>query len=303
MEESMKAALSDNMAKILQEEGPIVQMVILKPAGTVVEETFDSTPSKNHLSELMGGPVTILGKYHQLNVVLLKLRSPQQNTAVNTNVLHPPFANAQVIGPIGMVRMNKEALPEDFTKIEFENFMNLSSEEFEKREQEAIEKEEEDADADEVLPQEPIDPELLKEMTDAFEAAEDEDDENEEEEEGEENVMAAPAALLDGVQDFKSQLLNQVVSFYQEQHGRDPTEEETLDAMKEVLREMARGAGQVEEENEEENENEEEEEKETKPEETPSKVTRKRPAEDVSEADSPLKKKIKLSDAPAAAEF
>jgi hypothetical protein len=299
MEESMKEALSDNFAQILQSEGPTVQMVILKPDGTIVEETFDSTPSKNHLSELVGGPVTILGKYHQNSVILLKLRCPQPDASVNSHVLHAPFADAEVVGPIAMVRMNNEALPEDFTKIQFQNFINLSSEEFEKLEKEAIENEQEDADADEVLPQEPIDPELLKEMKAAFEEASSEDDD--EEEEGNvltnENEEVSAAALLGGVEDFKSQLLNQVVSFYQDQHGRDPTEEETLDAMKEVLREMAMG-GQTEEGNEEENAEEENEEEETKPAETPSNLTRKRPAEEVSEADLPSKKKIKLPEGP-----
>jgi hypothetical protein len=106
------------------------------------------------------------------------------------------------------------------------------------------------------------------------------------------------------VQDFKTQLLSQVVGFYQEQHGRDPTEEETLEAMKDVLRAMAGGQTEeveeeegAEEENEEETEKENVEEDSKKPVATPSKVTRKRPAEEIPTEEQPVKKKIKLPEA------
>jgi hypothetical protein len=56
----------------------------------------------------VGGPVTILGKYHQNSVILLKLRCPQPDASVNSHVLHAPFADAEVVGPIAMVRMNNE---------------------------------------------------------------------------------------------------------------------------------------------------------------------------------------------------
>jgi len=326
MEESMKAALSDNMAEIMQSEGPTAQIVILKADGVVKEETFDSTPAKNELSELMGGPVTILGKYHQNGVILLKLRSPQPNSPKNSHPLHAPFAEEEVIGPIALVKMDKDALPVDFTKADFEAFMNLSAEEAAKLEALAIEKVEAELEDAGDLPQEEIDPEILKEMNAAFDeadaAAEEEGEEEDEEEPNPEEVQAA-------AEDFKTQLLRQVVDFYQQEHGREPTEEETLEAMKDVLRAMSNGnineaAEEGEEEDEEEAEAEAEEkevqkenkmeeeekkpvaeaekedqpvEKKMKLTETTSKVNLKRSAEEAEDADQPAKKKIKLTEA------
>lgn len=104
--EQVASVVASSMDDMLNSEGPTVQMCILQPDGTVSEKTFDSTPAKNHLMELMGGQVTILGTYHQNGVVLLKLREPKEDTPKNTHVLHAPFDDLKVSGPIALVRMD-----------------------------------------------------------------------------------------------------------------------------------------------------------------------------------------------------
>jgi hypothetical protein len=100
-------------------------MCICAPDGTVREETFDTTPTKNHLSILMGGQVTIIGQYEQNNVILLKLQETNEKTPVNTTKLQPPFGeNEEIRGPIALVRKDNDKLNRIELKNEFEELIN-----------------------------------------------------------------------------------------------------------------------------------------------------------------------------------
>lgn len=129
--------------------------------------------------------------------------------------------------------------------------MNLSSDEIAKREAEASKVQEDELDNEEELPLEEDDKKLLDEMRKVMEAEDDEEDEEEGDAEGMDVSQMNPER-------FKAQLLVQIVDFYQQEHGREPTKEEVLEGMKDVLRAMASGGLSEEEEGgNEENETEE----------------------------------------------
>lgn len=226
------------MAAVFTENNPTVQMVRLNVDGTPTEFEFDSAPARNHLVEIMGGKVTIVGQYTHKFLILLKLVDPK-DAELNTAKLHAPFDQNEVHGPIALVRMNDESEPMDFTLKDYETFMGQTAEEVAALEAEALAKIDAELEAN---------PEPELEMEGDFEGIDDETrqefeqmmaqaaDGNDDEEDEDENATG-----IEAVVDFKDQLLSQVVGFYQEEHGRAPTQEEALEAMKKVLLAMQSG--------------------------------------------------------------
>ena len=118
-----------NIASILNSTGPIVTAVLLKAGGTrkekgeqndehddnVVEAVqVDTTPKKQMVAEILGGPFTFLGQYEEEGIVLM-IRKDQDNhphegdnnegtkkqgLARNQHPLQPPFQTSIVWGDI-----------------------------------------------------------------------------------------------------------------------------------------------------------------------------------------------------------
>ena len=61
-EELIASAISgDKIKELLSSQGPSVKAVLLKSDGSVEEIIYDSTPSRNHVSEILGAPPSIIG--------------------------------------------------------------------------------------------------------------------------------------------------------------------------------------------------------------------------------------------------
>jgi len=116
-----------NIASILNSTGPIVTAVLLKAGGTrkekgeknavddnVVEAVqVDTTPRKQMVAEILGGPFTFLGQYEEEGIVLM-IRKDQDNhhhegdsegtnkhgLERNQHPLQPPFQTSTVWGDI-----------------------------------------------------------------------------------------------------------------------------------------------------------------------------------------------------------
>ena len=115
-----------NMAdiqKIMDESGPVVNTVLIQPPTaegqkeSIEQIELDMTPSKNKIVELMGGSVTILGQYNDIETVVLKLRNPGEEATENPHKLQPPLHSQTVFGPMLLVRMDESANPQNFAKV------------------------------------------------------------------------------------------------------------------------------------------------------------------------------------------
>ena len=124
-EESLGELLNmEDIQKIMDESGPRVQTVMIQPQenqtdATISQMELDMTPSENKIVDAMGGSVTILGQYNDIDTVVLKLRNPGEKALKNPHKLQPPLHNQEIYGPLLMVRMDADANPQDFTKVRF----------------------------------------------------------------------------------------------------------------------------------------------------------------------------------------
>jgi len=230
---STKAAV---LSKFLENaaKDPNAQIVILRADGKKEEVEFDSSPEANMLYNLLGGIVTIVGKWYCNGVVILKQREPKEDAPTNVHSLPKPYHTEKVQGDIALVKMNDDAsVCVDFTLSDWEAFSSLSAEALEEQEEKAMNEAAEKAEQDQFeIPEEALEEDI--------EYDEEEDDEEE---------------ITDPNEIFKMQLLTKVCAFYQEQHGREPTQEEVKASMKTILEAMA-GTAEYENEDEEEGDNE-----------------------------------------------
>ena len=62
--ELIASAISgDKIKELLSSQGPTVKAVLLKSDGSAEQIMYDSTPSRNHVSEILGAPPSIIGLY------------------------------------------------------------------------------------------------------------------------------------------------------------------------------------------------------------------------------------------------
>ena len=55
------AISGDKIKELLTSQGPTVKAVLLKSDGTIEQILYDSTPSRNHVTEILGAPPSIIG--------------------------------------------------------------------------------------------------------------------------------------------------------------------------------------------------------------------------------------------------
>ena len=119
----MHAALSDMMS----EDGPVVQAVILRTNGTSEELTINMGPARREVERILGmNGNSFVGQYVEQGVVAVKSYTPPNNTPPNTHTPLPPPLDAEgvVIGDIVLVRINDDAVPEDFTLAEWQQIVD-----------------------------------------------------------------------------------------------------------------------------------------------------------------------------------
>ena len=109
--------MTRTIKEILEEEGPIVKVVILKVDGSQEESIFDMTPMKNTLGNYLNDSVTFIGQYEDEQVVITK--GLHSTAPINKNILPPPFNDEKHNGDIVLIRMDDDATPKDFTLNEY----------------------------------------------------------------------------------------------------------------------------------------------------------------------------------------
>eukprot|EP01138_Halocafeteria_seosinensis_P005448 gb/GECG01005569.1/.p1 GENE.gb/GECG01005569.1/~~gb/GECG01005569.1/.p1 ORF type:complete len:306 (+),score=98.45 gb/GECG01005569.1/:1-918(+) len=241
-EESLGEMLNmEDIQKIMDESGPRVQTVIIQPQegqkeSTISQLELDMTPSENKIVEAMGGSVTILGQYNDIDTVVLKLRNPGENAVKNPHKLQPPLHNQVVYGPLLMVRMDADANPQDFTKQEYLEYLKKDIEPFEISDQpvgpsgEPLQENQEDEEEDE-YDEDDDDDEEEEEDDDEEEGDDDEEEDDDDEEDANDEEM------------IHMVILNKVMEQFKEQHGREPSEDELKDILS-SLNQMSEQSGE-----------------------------------------------------------
>jgi hypothetical protein len=97
-----------------------IAVLIKEQFGNIQEIDLDIEPSKNEIFLRLGGPVTFIGQWPDLDVVIIKCRHGE---SLNRNTLPTPFKTEEVYGPILLVRMDENSDPRDFTLEEYLGFI------------------------------------------------------------------------------------------------------------------------------------------------------------------------------------
>jgi hypothetical protein len=125
-----------NISTILNSTGPIVQAVLL----SANEETprtveVDTTPKKQMVQQILGGPFTFLGQYEDEGIVLIIRRDQETgDLPTNTHKLQPPFHATTVKGDILALKVAPTEEDENINanKPNEEFFLNYTCDEYEK---------------------------------------------------------------------------------------------------------------------------------------------------------------------------
>eukprot|EP00465_Bigelowiella_longifila_P009134 CAMPEP_0185254464 /NCGR_PEP_ID=MMETSP1359-20130426/3263_1 /TAXON_ID=552665 /ORGANISM="Bigelowiella longifila, Strain CCMP242" /LENGTH=221 /DNA_ID=CAMNT_0027837491 /DNA_START=20 /DNA_END=685 /DNA_ORIENTATION=- len=108
----------ESILSVMAAEGPVVTGVLLSSDGKAKEMKLDMTPRLNTPGSTLGGPVTFLGAMGEIDVVIMARRD-QENLPENQHSLPKPFNKMKVNGDMLLVRMNEDAVPEEFTLEEY----------------------------------------------------------------------------------------------------------------------------------------------------------------------------------------
>ena len=208
-----KALDGEAIAKVMSTEGPIVECVLIPESGEAKEIKVDMTPKKDQCATLLGGKVTFLGQYPEIDTVVM-VRRDQQQGEQNKCVLPSPFDRKMATGAILLCRMDESSEPVPLPLEEWRAFAEerkknpLPEDRYhdddEDDEEEEEEEEEAEDDGDEAAAEEAGEDEEAEFVDD------DEDDEDE---------------------DFFVAVLDVVAADFEEAQGRAPTQEELQEIM------------------------------------------------------------------------
>lgn len=235
-----------DIAQVLGSEGPVVKCVLLrarnddnderkqsaKPCDAakdlhvnLMEELqVDTTPKKQIVSQILGGPFTFLGQYEEEGIVLMMKRVQQEEMPLNPHKLQPPFDECEIRGDVLIMKVapTEEVLDEDgdsHKELEVpsnqEFFLDYSKEEY------ITFASRTDIVAPE-LPQEEEEEEHMEEEVQSQEEKEESDGEDEEY-----NVLEDGSDEEDQV-GFMNLIMGQVLRKFREENGRGPDTRELL---------------------------------------------------------------------------
>lgn len=243
--EALQTLQNVNIQKIMESKGPVVKCVLLKADGRTEELDVDMTPSLRSCQKILGGELTFLGQWEDLQVILLVSKDQSgDNLPVNKHKLQPPFDEIIAYGDILLTRSddNGEAAP--FAHSEYLTFIDQVIEKWNPPSDDHEEEEEEedgDGDGDDIeeMDEEEALAEFLPRLIEAFKA-ENKRDPTEEEIEG------FKSQILDGDNDDMLEvILPQLIADFKTETGREPTEDE-IEYLKEQVME-----GELDEEDDE----------------------------------------------------
>mmetsp|Transcript_14910 Transcript_14910/g.20870 ORF Transcript_14910/g.20870 Transcript_14910/m.20870 type:complete len:218 (-) Transcript_14910:120-773(-) len=169
----------ESILAVMSAEGPIVTGVLLSSDGKTKELKLDMTPRLNTPGSTLGGPVTFLGAMGEIDVVIMARRD-QEDLPENQHSLPKPFNKMKVNGDMLLVRMNEDAIPEEFTLEEYNKHVEKKKSEPDVPEEEENQETHEEAELD--------DDDEDEDYEEDEDDDEDEVNEEEEEEEEEEKV-------------------------------------------------------------------------------------------------------------------
>ena len=283
-----------DIAKVLRSEGPIVTCVVLRAAiksddsgdskpsadnnteAFVEELQIDTTPKKNSVEKVLGGPFTFIGQYEEEGIMLMARRGwiygedekedePKEERVLNPHKLQPPFNKIRVYGDILVLKVAEmeDPLDEDdeadtsaattttakaavevtsndefFLDYTKESYLSFAARTDVVPPEAPPADEEEDAGEAE---------QNDDEEEDAGEWSGEDDDDDEEDEEGAQEAMM-------------QLILSSVLKGFQAKEGRDPTEEELAVLKLTVAQKLGMMLPGMEGDDEEEEEDEDEEE-------------------------------------------
>lgn len=227
-----QAAASNNgmgdLKKILNSTGPIVNAVLLAAGDGVKDMEVDTTPKKQMVQEILGGPFTFLGQYEEEGIVLMVRREQSDSLPANSHKLQPPFHEATVRGDILALKVAPESTEEgeetSITKSNEEFFLNYTKEEYERFSART--------DIKIVTPT----------KSDTAMSGEDEAEYSEEEED-EEVEGEYDSEDEDEEGGFMAVLMGQVLQRFQQENGRMPDEQE-LKALESAISQKLGGIGE-----------------------------------------------------------
>jgi hypothetical protein len=118
------AALNDvNIQKLLESKGPVVKCVLLRADGSEEEMDVDMTPSLGKCQEILGGALTFLGQWEDLQVVILISKpDPANDLPPNKHKLQHPFSTEMVFGDILLTRSDDDGEAGHFDLTEYTTF-------------------------------------------------------------------------------------------------------------------------------------------------------------------------------------
>ena len=212
-----------DIGSILSSNGPVVDAVLLSTTNEIDTIRIDTTPKKQEVAKILGGPFTFLGQYEEEGIVLMVRKENVE--VINPHKLQPPFDNTEIKGDILAMKVS-DSSEENVSNDDF--FLNYTKEEYAKFAvrtdvvappmQPPMETDDEEED-DESENEEDDDVSIEEGEDD-----DDDDDDDDDEEESDEDDGEA----------FINLLMGQVLKKFQEENGRDPDEQE-LQALKSAI--------------------------------------------------------------------
>lgn len=100
-------------------------VLIHEDEGCLNDIEIDIDPIKNEIFKNLGGPVTFIGQWPDLDVVIIKCITAQTK---NMNTIPHPFQSEVIFGKVLLIRMDKYSEPRDFTLDEYTHFKKMSLE-------------------------------------------------------------------------------------------------------------------------------------------------------------------------------
>lgn len=220
-----------NIQKIIESSGPIVNCVMLRADGSIEAVDVDMTPSQRRCQELLGGELTFLGQWEDLQVVLLASKDQSGNLPLNKHKLQPPFHDVVAYGDILLTRSDDDGEAAHFPLSEYMSFKDQVIETW--KPSSDAEKDSEDEDDNEDMPELSEEEALaafLPQLVEAFRA-------EYKREPNEDELNELKAQILDDEEDpeyMLARVLPALVATFKKQNGREPTAEE-IAAMKEQI--------------------------------------------------------------------
>lgn len=221
---SISSLNGTDISKLLKSKGPIVQAVLLRsgPEATIEQVEIDTTPQKQMVSKILGGPFTFLGQYEEEGIMLICLRDgDNKKLACNEHKLQPPFDASHVRGDILLLRVAAEEDTEEGTdgavvdtlasKSNDEFFLDYTKDEYTRF-----------AARTDIKPPNPC----SQQEEEAENMDSDDHEEEKDDDDGEENFEGESDEDDDDAIGFIELLMGQVIERFQKEHGRMPDEVE-----------------------------------------------------------------------------